>query len=414
MTRSPLGARIARGLLISAIAVLLAGAAAADTWRPIYPGVDYLERRTEVPQHIFVLRVDLDRDDLRLRATRSEHRGITTSRFASTYDCELAINADFYSFEPQAFSPIGLAVGAGEVWPDAADSPTHGFVAAGADNRVAIPHTSEVVNPPEPWMTEVVGGNVLLVWEGEPVDNSGCGGFCDRHPRTAAGLSEDEATLFLAVIDGRSTLSAGATLNELAALLHELGAYRALNLDGGGSTTLFVEGEGGVVNAPSGLVERPVANHLGVCLDGTFGRLTGYVREGDIYDEGAGVAGAQVRLSTGQETVTDERGRYTVYAVPTGELTITATAPGLAGEGGALITRGELSWGSVELAPLPDAGGAADAGSPDAALGAASSRGCATFAAGHGDAALVALALLAFARRRRSLRSARSATASPC
>jgi hypothetical protein len=310
---------VARAVPVATLAALLSQPASADTWRAIYPGVDYLQRRTEVPQDLFVLRVDLDRDDLRLRATRSEGRGTTTSRFASAHDCEMAINADFYSFEPRAFSPIGLAVGGGEAWPDGADSPTHGFVAASADNRVEIPHTSEVINPPEPWMTEVVGGNRLLVWEGEPVDNSGCGGFCARHPRTAVGVSEDGSALFLAVVDGRSTASVGATLNELATLLHELGAYRALNLDGGGSTTMYIEGEGGVVNAPSDGIERPVANHLAVCVNDAGGVAdAGGVP--DAADAGSAAGAPDARPTT------RSRGGCATFAANSGEAALIALA----------------------------------------------------------------------------------------
>ena len=57
---------------------------------------------------------------------------------------------------------------------------------------------------------------------------------------------------------------------------------------------------GGVVNDPSDGSERVVANHLGVCVVPPFGRLTGFIREGDIYDPEAGVANATVELSSGQ------------------------------------------------------------------------------------------------------------------
>src|SRR4029077_17860535 len=65
-----------------------------------------------------------------------------------------------------------------------------------------------------------------------------------RHPRTAIGFSRDSTTLFLLTVDGRSERSVGATLVELAALMRRLGAWQAMNFDGGGSTTMVV---GGVV-----------------------------------------------------------------------------------------------------------------------------------------------------------------------
>jgi hypothetical protein len=70
-----------------------------------------------------------------------------------------------------------------------------------------------------------------------------------------------EGVLLLVTVDGRQkTLSRGATLAELAALLLRLGARDAVNLDGGGSTALAVRDA--LVNAPSEGKERPVANAL--------------------------------------------------------------------------------------------------------------------------------------------------------
>lgn len=82
-----------------------------------------------------------------------------------------------------------------------------------------------------------------------------------RHPRTAVALSRDGATLWLVTVDGRSTRSVGMTLVELADALRRLGAWDALNFDGGGSTTMVIDGR--VVNVPSDTTgEREVGNAL--------------------------------------------------------------------------------------------------------------------------------------------------------
>ena len=82
-----------------------------------------------------------------------------------------------------------------------------------------------------------------------------------RHPRTAIGFSRDSATLVLVVVDGRSQRSVGMTLVELAELMRQMGAWQALNLDGGGSTTMVIDGA--IVNAPSDATgEREVGNAL--------------------------------------------------------------------------------------------------------------------------------------------------------
>ncbi len=73
-----------------------------------------------------------------------------------------------------------------------------------------------------------------------------------RHPRSAIGIKPDGSVLLLTV-DGRQKNSAGMNLFELAKVMKWLGCSSAINLDGGGSTTLWVDGfgENGVVNFPS-------------------------------------------------------------------------------------------------------------------------------------------------------------------
>jgi len=80
-----------------------------------------------------------------------------------------------------------------------------------------------------------------------------------RHPRTALGWNTD--WLFLVVVDGRQKqLSIGMDYPELSALMLRLGCTEAVNLDGGGSSTLWLDGQ--VVNSPSDGRPRRVANGL--------------------------------------------------------------------------------------------------------------------------------------------------------
>ena len=113
----------------------------------------------------------------------------------------------------------------------------------------------------------------LLLWQGRPVDTE----FADkifkspRHPRTAVGVDSAHQKVWLIVADGRQEgVSEGVTLDELKQSLKELGAVDALNLDGGGSSTLVVRVNGGlrVLNVPihervPGR-ERPVVSALGM------------------------------------------------------------------------------------------------------------------------------------------------------
>jgi exopolysaccharide biosynthesis protein len=91
-----------------------------------------------------------------------------------------------------------------------------------------------------------------------------------RHPRSAMGVTADRRRAWIVVVDGRQKgYSDGATLDELTDIFVSLGAAEALNLDGGGSSTLVVEDEAGaavILNRPihTGVPgrERPVANQI--------------------------------------------------------------------------------------------------------------------------------------------------------
>lgn len=80
--------------------------------------------------------------------------------------------------------------------------------------------------------------------------------FIGRHPRTLIGWNTTH--LFLVAIDGRQSFSVGMTFQEMADFMLSIGATDAINLDGGGSTTMVVNGS--VVNSPSGGTQRAVAN----------------------------------------------------------------------------------------------------------------------------------------------------------
>lgn len=111
-----------------------------------------------------------------------------------------------------------------------------------------------------PDVFDAIGGQPLLVSDGEIAVDGCTSSFCRRHPRTGVGVTAD-GYLLLVVVDGRrSGYSVGMSLTELARLFQELGATWALNLDGGGSSTVVVNGE--VVNRPSDPRERKVSSAL--------------------------------------------------------------------------------------------------------------------------------------------------------
>jgi exopolysaccharide biosynthesis protein len=113
-----------------------------------------------------------------------------------------------------------------------------------------------VEGEPESWPSaqDIVGGAGLLVRDGRYLDEWGMEaltkGFPEtRHPRTAIGTGKDGA-IWLIAVDGRQPqLSIGMTFADLQGLARRLDLVNALNLDGGGSTTMWVQGS--VLNSPS-------------------------------------------------------------------------------------------------------------------------------------------------------------------
>jgi exopolysaccharide biosynthesis protein len=100
-----------------------------------------------------------------------------------------------------------------------------------------------------------MGGGPRLVADGKPVN--GWRSPNDRHPRTAIGWNDDH--LFLILVDGRQPgLSVGMSLTELANYFVKIGCKTAVNLDGGGSASMWLLGQ--TVSSPSEGRERPVAN----------------------------------------------------------------------------------------------------------------------------------------------------------
>lgn len=114
---------------------------------------------------------------------------------------------------------------------------------------------------------ESLGGNPTLLEGGAmTADVNGTDEFSKRNPRTAVGYRPD-GTVLLVTVDGRGAdASVGMSLRELADLFVRLGASDALNLDGGGSTTMVIGGE--LQNRPSDGPERAVSSAL-ILIPGT-------------------------------------------------------------------------------------------------------------------------------------------------
>ncbi len=266
-----------------------------------FPGVA-LVRRVEVapPNRVTVAFVSLCHDHVHVVSTAPAKRHATPAAWGAATGVQLAVNGDFFVKGVTPPRVYGDAVGAAEAWPwlqtgysqtDAWYHAQHGFIAFG-DGWVEFSHTKrtkledaerfgvrtgfsprEVTTARPQGTRALVSGFPELVIEGRAYtcaspEAPSC--FPDRadmrarHPRTAMGLTEDRTTFILAVVDGRDApRSVGMYGTELAELMAELGAFVAFNLDGGGSSALWLEGRG-YVSSPSEAGGRAVANHWGV------------------------------------------------------------------------------------------------------------------------------------------------------
>jgi len=244
---------------LALLLIFLAGAAQAE-WQRVVDGVDY-QQITRDGTDAHAVRVDLTNANLRVVTTRESERGLAVSEFAQRNAAIVAINADYFDVDMR---PLGLAMGACGVWADAMANVRHEEVVAVGDGKVRIFPRKEPLPAPEPWLAGAVSGWPMVVEDCEPVGKLPGSDHFTRapHPRTAVGLSGDGKQLYLVVVDGRREGAPGMTLPELAQFMDELGACTAVNLDGGDSSAMWVRDH--IVNQPSDLVERKVADHLAV------------------------------------------------------------------------------------------------------------------------------------------------------
>ncbi|MBR1438795.1 MAG: phosphodiester glycosidase family protein, partial [Synergistaceae bacterium] len=134
------------------------------------------------------------------------------------------------------------------------------------DNDEALFAVANATEEADYWpeMTNIIQAGPLIINEGASAgeDENFSGGLISaRHPRSAVGLNAQGSWVFIAV-DGRNGMhSSGATISELAEILRGQGMMYALNLDGGGSTEIMIDGK--IWNIPSDGFERRISYALG-------------------------------------------------------------------------------------------------------------------------------------------------------
>lgn len=216
----------------------------------LYQGITYTREARAEPRPIMlhIVEIDLTAPGLGFFVTPPEtdgsYRGRTTRTFLTEFDLQLAINANFYQAtfrDPAALYPISEVISEGTQ--HVASQPSWSALCLQANHQALITASACPAGT-----MNAVAGNVILVDGGQPLDLTalnfpGRRNRMELAPRTVVATDETGTRLWLIVVDGRQgNYSEGLTLPEMAELVAGLGVYRALNLDGGGSSTLVVDG----------------------------------------------------------------------------------------------------------------------------------------------------------------------------
>lgn len=221
-------------------------------------------------QSINLVEVFLDSVTAEFKVAFLEDSMIKTSEFGEENNALAAVNGSFFRRDTGG-SAVFLKVNGDIIYegqPHRNQYHESGAVAWSANKPIQI-----LKKPEQGWRSSdfetIMSSGPLLIYESDIQNFNNDPFHQNRHPRTAVALTNDER-LYLVTIDGRSFQAYGMTIPELSEFLLELGAENALNLDGGGSTAMWIRNatENGIVNYPSDNLEfdhegeRRVANAL--------------------------------------------------------------------------------------------------------------------------------------------------------
>lgn len=154
------------------------------------------------------------------------------------------------------------------------------------------------IEPNRNWKM-MIGGHAVLVDNGAVKPYTRDIKFIDGvRARTAVGISQDGKTVYVVTAEGRTKRSSGLTIAELAKFMQEIGVYKAMNLDGGGSTAMAVRNLGDInrtraTNPERNGAERRVVNGLGVF---NTSKNTGLIADGKFESDVDTIVGEQVNL----------------------------------------------------------------------------------------------------------------------
>lgn len=222
-------------------------------------------------KYIHVAEISLTCPNLRIIGSTPQDKGTTVSEFAAKHGTDIAINANFFKKD---FTPLGLTITDSKRWEHTRDTRSRTIFACTHRNKCVIEALNKVSQPDPNWSMVISGWQYFnrhsAKFECASQDKIGCTQdiFVGKHPRTMLGLNEAKNILYFVMVEGRMLGFQGVTLDELALLAMRLGLTKAINLDGGGSSTFVVQTERISKLPLLQMSERKVSNHLGVKLLG--------------------------------------------------------------------------------------------------------------------------------------------------
>jgi len=201
-------------------------------------------------QEINFIEIDLRKHRKRIFLAADSVQLRTTPEFASEKDALVAINGGFFDMENGgAWDYIKVA---GKVINRTKKPTDRANAVLLVDRKGVSIHPASSLDYEHHEVPNVLLSGPLLIHQQNEAELTPNAFNDNRHPRSAIAVTSD-GKLLLMVVDGRNRLAEGMNLHELARILRWLGAREAMNLDGGGSSTLYVKGstDNNVVNYPS-------------------------------------------------------------------------------------------------------------------------------------------------------------------
>ncbi|MBD3275101.1 MAG: phosphodiester glycosidase family protein [Candidatus Marinimicrobia bacterium] len=202
-------------------------------------------------QSINILDIDLNTPDVITDIVYDKNKRVRTSKLVESHTGAIAaVNGSFFDMK-NGGSVVFLQSDSELIDTTEADAPP--FITAGAVG-VDLDGDMLIIDQRDQWsqtdsLEDILVTGPMLLDGGQTVESDEIDFNLTRHPRTAIGITR-ESILLAVTVDGRTAQAAGMSIPELAEFMQRLGCVDAINLDGGGSTTMWIRGRG-VVNYPS-------------------------------------------------------------------------------------------------------------------------------------------------------------------